>query len=123
MRSEYSAVLSCDAPFVMADVLRILFRKALRSDAAIPKWPNGDIEPLQAVYKVRSAIPAARYALGRHEFRNVDMIKRLNRVTYVPVREIKRIDKGLMTFFNVNRPSDLRRAEGFCPNEVGGRSR
>ena len=111
MQSEYSAVLSCDTPFVKRDVLRLLFRKAARSDAAIPKWPNGDIEPLQAVYKVRSAIPAAKLALSRHEFRNVDMIKRLSRVTYVPVREIKRIDRGLITFLNINRASDLRRAE------------
>jgi molybdopterin-guanine dinucleotide biosynthesis protein A len=111
MQSEYSAVLSCDTPFVKGDVLRLLFRKAARSDAAIPKWPNGDIEPLQAVYKVRSAIPAAKLALSRHEFRNVDMIKRLSRVTYVPVREIKRIDSELITFLNINRASDLRRAE------------
>jgi molybdopterin-guanine dinucleotide biosynthesis protein A len=121
MQSEYSVVLSCDTPFVKGDVLRLLFRKAARSDAAIPKWPNGDIEPLQAVYKVRSAIPAAKLALSRHEFRNVDMIKRLGRVTYVPVREINRIDRGLITFFNVNRPSDLRRAEALWARdrEVG----
>lgn len=111
MQSEYAAVLSCDTPFVREDILRLLFRKAIRADAAIPKWPNGEIEPLQAVYKVRPAIPAAKSALRLHEFRNVDMIKRLGKVTYVPVREIKRIDRRLITFFNVNRPMDLRRAE------------
>ena len=111
MQSEYAAVLSCDTPFVREDILRLLFRKAIRADAAIPKWPNGEIEPLQAVYKVRLAIPAAKSALRLHEFRNVDMIKRLGKVTYVPVREIKRIDRRLITFFNVNRPMDLRRAE------------
>jgi len=112
MRSEYSAVLSCDTPFVKDDVLRLLFRRAVHSDAAIPKWPNGDIEPLQSVYKVGSAIQAATEALSQQEFRNADMIKRLTRVTYVPVREIKRLDQDLTTFFNVNRRGDLRRAEG-----------
>jgi molybdopterin-guanine dinucleotide biosynthesis protein A len=110
MKSEYSAVLSCDTPFAKDTVLRLLFKKALRSDAAIPKWPNGDIEPLQSVYKVKSIIPAARLALNRQEFRNVDMIKRLSRVTYVPVGEIKRIDEDLTTFFNVNKRSDLTHA-------------
>ena len=115
MKSEYSIVLSCDTPFVKDDVLRFLVKKAIRSDAAVPRWPNGDIEPLQSVYKVRSAIPAAKLALSRHELRNMDMIKRLSRVTYVPVREIKRIDEDLTTFFNINKRSDLRRAESLLP--------
>jgi molybdopterin-guanine dinucleotide biosynthesis protein A len=103
-------VLSCDTPFVKDDVLKLLFKRAVHSDAAIPKWANGDIEPLQSVYKVKSVIPAARLALHRQEFRIVDMIKRLDRVTYVPVRDIKRMDSDLITFFNVNTQSDLRRA-------------
>ena len=119
MKSEYSVVLSCDTPFVKEDVLRLLFKKAVRSDAAIPKWPNGDIEPLQSVYRVSSAIPAAKQALSRREFRNVDMIRRLDRVTYVPVREIKRVDADLATFFNVNSRSDLRRAKAFFSSSSG----
>jgi molybdopterin-guanine dinucleotide biosynthesis protein A len=111
MKSEYCIVLSCDTPFVNDSVLRFLFRRAVHSDAAIPKWPNGDIEPLQSVYKVKSVIPAAKMSLSRNEFRNVDMIKRLSRVNYVPIQEIKRVDAELNTFFNVNRRSDLRRAE------------
>ena len=110
MKSGYSMVLSCDTPFVKDDVLKLLFKRAVHSEAAIPKWANGDIEPLQSVYKVKSVIPATRLALHRQEFRIVDMIKRLNRVTYVPVRDIKRMDSGLITFFNVNTQSDLRRA-------------
>ena len=110
MKSGYSMVLSCDTPFVKDEVLKLLFNRAVHSDAAIPKWANGDIEPLQSVYKVKSVIPAARLALHRQEFRIVDMIKRLNRVTYVPVRDIKRMDTDLVTFFNVNTQSDLRRA-------------
>jgi len=110
MKSRYSMVLSCDTPFAKDDVLRLLFKRAVHSDAAIPKWPNGDIEPLQSVYRVKSAIPAARLALHRQEFRLVDMIKRLNNVTYTPVQEIERIDADLVTFFNVNTQSDLRHA-------------
>ena len=111
MKSEYSIVLSCDTPFVKDSVLSFLFRRAVHSDAAIPKWPNGDIEPLQSVYRVKSVIPAAKLSLSRNEFRNADMIKRLSRVNYVPVQEIRHVDAGLTTFFNVNRRSDLRRAK------------
>jgi molybdopterin-guanine dinucleotide biosynthesis protein A len=110
MKSEYSYVLSCDTPFIKSGVLKLLYRKADRSDAVIPKWPNGDIEPLQAVYKTRPAAAAARSALDKDEFRIVDMIKRLKKVTYVSVNEVKQIDTELITFFNINTRSDLRRA-------------
>ncbi len=110
MKSGYSVVLSCDTPFAKDDVLQLLFKRAVHSDAAIPKWLNGDIEPLQSVYRVKSAIPAARLALHQQEFRLVDMIKRLNSVTYIPVQEIKRIDADLVTFFNINTQSNLRHA-------------
>ena len=113
MKSEYSIVLSCDTPFASGEVLELLFKKAVHSDAAVPQWPNGDLEPLQSVYKVRPTISAAKNALRYEEFGSVDMIERLSKVTYVPVKEIKSIDKGLTTFFNINRRSDLRRAERF----------
>lgn len=95
----------------------MLFEKAVGSDAAIPRWPNGDLEPLQSVYKVGKALPAAKLALGQGAFRMVDMIKQLRRVTYVPVREIKRLDGDLVTFFNVNTEGDLVAAEAaLTPN-------
>lgn len=111
MKSDYSLVLSCDTPFAKPHVLEFLFERAGGSDAAIPRWPNGDLEPLQSVYRVRSALPAARLALSERGFRNVDMIRRLGKVTYIPVSEIKRFDRDLITFFNVNTRTDLRHAE------------
>jgi molybdopterin-guanine dinucleotide biosynthesis protein A len=110
MKSEYSLVLSCDTPFVKQRVLKYLFKRADRSDAAIPRWMSGELEPLQSVYRVMSALPAAKLALHERGFRNVDMIKRLRRVTYVPVSVLKRFDSDLITFFNVNTRTDLRRA-------------
>jgi molybdopterin-guanine dinucleotide biosynthesis protein A len=110
MKSEYSLVLSNDTPFAKQRVLEYLFKRAAGSDAAIPRWMSGGLEPLQSVYRVRSALPAAKVALSERGFRNVDMIKRLRRVTYIPVSVLKRLDSDLITFFNVNTRSDLRRA-------------
>jgi molybdopterin-guanine dinucleotide biosynthesis protein A len=110
MKSEYSLVLSCDTPFAKTRVLEFLFKRAAGSDAAIPRWRSGGLEPLQSVYMVRSALPAAKLALSERGFRNVDMIKRLRRVTYVPVSVLKRFDSDLVTFFNVNTRANLRRA-------------
>lgn len=111
MNSEYSLVLSCDTPLVNQRVLGLLFERTTGSDAAIPRWPDGEIEPLQSVYRVAPALPAAVLALGQHRFRNVNMIQRLGKVTYLPVEDIKHFDSSLTTFFNVNIESDLRQAE------------
>ncbi|RLI34082.1 hypothetical protein DRO56_00060 [Candidatus Bathyarchaeota archaeon] len=111
LRSGYSAVLPCDSPFVKVDVMRLLMEKAEGFDAAIPLWPNGYIEPLHSVYRVEAALRAAEEAIGEGELRVQNMVERLGRVAYIPVEEFKRFDPGLLTFFNINTPADLRNAE------------
>jgi len=111
MRSEYAVILPCDSPFIKKEVLTYLFKMAQGADAAIPRWPNGNIEPLHAVYRVSATIPAAKAALERRELFILDMIKRLDRVVYVGTEEIRKIDEELMTFFNINTQEDLILAE------------
>jgi molybdopterin-guanine dinucleotide biosynthesis protein A len=111
MRSKYALVLPCDSPFIKGEVLKYLITRAQGADAAIPRWPNGYVEPLHAVYKVSSAVPAAEAALKKEELFIVDMIKRLNKVVYVSTHEIKKFDQELITFFNINSREDLKTAE------------
>lgn len=106
----YAAVVACDTPFVDPQVLERLFEIAEGHDAAVPKWQDGGIEPLQAVYRVENVIPAAEEALRLGELRNDDMIKRFRDVVYVPVDDFRAIDSELLTLFNVNTPDELERA-------------
>jgi molybdopterin-guanine dinucleotide biosynthesis protein A len=111
LSAEYGVVLPCDVPFVNVDVLKLLFDRASGAEAAIPKWPNGYIESLQAVYKAESALQATQSALEEGKQRVYEMIRRLKDVIYVDVEEMKRIDPDLLTFFNVNSYDDLTRAK------------
>jgi molybdopterin-guanine dinucleotide biosynthesis protein A len=106
--SQYAVILTCDVPFVSATVIRHLFERAIGYDAAIPKWPNGNLEPLQAVYKVESTLRAVRQTLAAREQRVVHMIKRLQRVAYISTEHLKRFDGKLLTFFNINSREDLK---------------
>ncbi|KAB3547661.1 MAG: molybdenum cofactor guanylyltransferase, partial [ANME-2 cluster archaeon] len=67
-KSEYSICLACDLPYVNPDVIDALFGRveANNSDVAIPKHPNGILEPLHAVYG-RSMVGACRDAMSREE--------------------------------------------------------
>ena len=108
---EVSLLLACDTPLMSKEVLCLLLRLSPRHDAIIPKWPNGNIEPLQAVYTTSRALVAAHEALGNNELRMSDAIKRLRGVLYVSTDALRKYDGELRTFENINTPDDLRRVE------------
>jgi len=111
MHSEYTVVLPCDSPFIKKEVLGHLFSKVQGADAVIPRWPNGNVEPLHTIYKISSAISAAEVALEADELLILDMIKRLKKVVYLKTDKLRIFDQDLVTFFNINRPEDLRNAK------------
>ena len=111
LKSEYSAFLSCDLVFLNYGVLDFLFKQAEGVDAVIPRWPSGFVEPLHAIYRTTAAAQAAATALQSKEHRSTAVANRLNKVRYVNVEELKKFDPELLTFFNVNTPEDLAKAE------------
>ena len=110
-RAEYSLLLPCDTPFISGKVIELLFETCIGVDAAVPRWPNDYIEPLQAVYMTSSALEATRQALGHGEMRPLNMIRLLRRTRYLSTLVIQQLDPHLTTFFNVNTPLDLAKAE------------
>jgi molybdopterin-guanine dinucleotide biosynthesis protein A len=110
-RGKYSLLLPCDTPFVSGDVVSLLFELCVDRNAVIPRWPNGCMEPLQAVYCSEVAREAARSALNEGELTMQSMIDRLCRVRYVSTLVLEQIDPELKTFFNVNDPIELKKAE------------
>ena len=109
--AEYSLLLPCDTPFISGKVIELLFETCVGIDAAVPRWPNDYIEPLQAVYSTSSALDATRKALGHGEIRPLNMIRLLMRIRYLSTLVIQQLDPHLTTFFNINTPLDLVKAE------------
>jgi molybdopterin-guanine dinucleotide biosynthesis protein A len=108
---EYSLLLSCDVPFVSKNVLSLLLDLCPNRMAVIPRWPNGYIEPLQAVYATRSASKASRKTLSEGKLRMQTMIDNLHGVRYISTLVLEQLDPNLATFFNINTPVDLKKAE------------
>lgn len=111
VKGEYSIILPCDTPFISKKIIDLLFEIAVGVDAAIPRWPNDYIEPLQAVYRSKAALEAAKRTIETNNYRMQSMISLLRRVRYISTLIIKEIDPKMYTFLNVNTPLDLRRAE------------
>jgi molybdopterin-guanine dinucleotide biosynthesis protein A len=108
---RHTLLLPCDTPFVSGDVISLLFELCINRNAVIPRWPNGCVEPLQAVYRSEPAYEAARSALNEGKLNMQSMIDKLLGVRYVSTLVLEQIDQDLATFFNINNISDLKKAE------------
>jgi molybdopterin-guanine dinucleotide biosynthesis protein A len=109
-QGTYSLLLPSDTPFVSREVVLLLFELCLNRAAVIPRWPNGHIEPLHAVYRTEQALEAAKAAVAEEKLKVRDMIEKLSGVRYVSTLVIQDLDRELRTFFNVNTPADLKNA-------------
>jgi molybdopterin-guanine dinucleotide biosynthesis protein A len=110
-KNEYALLLSCDTPFINIDVARLLLECCINRSAAIPRWPECYIEPLQAAYHAKSAATAVETALRQGKLNMSAMIANLRGVRYISTLVIQQLDPKLYTFFNVNSQVDLKRAE------------
>ncbi|MGB9676437.1 MAG: molybdenum cofactor guanylyltransferase [Candidatus Bathyarchaeales archaeon] len=108
---KYALLLPCDTPFISSEVVSLLFELCINKNAAIPRWPNGYIEPLQAVYYVEPALEAAERAFAAGGLNMRSMISELRGIRYVSTLVLQQLDSELRTFFNVNTPLDLKKAE------------
>lgn len=109
--AEYSLLLPCDTPFLSDDVLSLMLDLCTDRNAVIPRWPNCYIEPLHAVYRTKVALEAAENVLKEGEMNMQSMVDRLRSVRYVSTLVLQQLDPELRTFFNVNTPLDLKKAE------------
>ena len=107
-RGQTVLVLACDMPFVSRPLLEHMLQLAEAADLVVPRR-GGEYEPLHAVYS-KGCLPALEAALQRGQRRMISFFPSLNLRT-VEQEEIDRLDPEGLSFFNVNTPEDLRKAE------------
>lgn len=111
VQSDYSLLLPCDTPFLSDKIAALLLDVCMGRSAAIPRWPNGWIEPLQAAYNTKSAIVATKKALDQGKRDMLSMINYLHGVRYISTLVLQELDPELLTLFNINTFEDLEKAE------------
>ena len=105
------AVLACDMPYVDAHLLAIQrdLLLAEEADVIIPYSPAG-IEPLHAIYRRATCLPAIEAAIAADQRRLNSWFSQV-RVREMPVSEVARYDPQFRSFINVNTPEEFRQAE------------
>lgn len=54
---KYALLLPFDMPFVSREVVSLLFELCLNKAAAVPRWSDGKVEPLHAVFQPIGTTP------------------------------------------------------------------
>lgn len=105
--STYVAVITCDSPKINHLLIRALLDRARGHDGAVPMWPNGYLEPLQAVYDKERLRSVVENLYRKNEMKISKVIKNLKDIVYLPIDNLKVIDPKLESFLNANSPEDI----------------
>ncbi|MFP3869891.1 MAG: molybdenum cofactor guanylyltransferase [Syntrophobacteria bacterium] len=112
-QGETVFVSACDMPFVQSAVIGRMVQLAGDYDVVIPERGNR-LEPLRAVYSCR-CLPHIKRMLDRQEFQVISFFSHVT-VYRLCQEEIDDLDPMGLSFFNINIPEDLVRAEELAPS-------
>jgi len=113
-KSNFCFLGACDMPFIEPTVVEYLFNESVNYSGAVPKWSDGRLEPLHAVYDCNAARLATQQVTGEQVLNMISLIDHIPRIRFVSVeQEICPLDSTLNTFRNLNTPRDLDEAKGF----------
>ena len=105
------AVVACDMPFVSPDLLafqaRLLETEA--ADVVIPLLKEG-YEPLHAVYRRESCLPAVEQALANAQWKLIAWFPKV-KIHTLTAEECRQYDPSGLAFANINTPQELAEAE------------
>lgn len=110
---------ACDMPFVRWQLVEYLLSLAGKAQVVLPRI-HGEPEPLLAVY-TRACLPAVERALAAGERRMVSFLPFVQ-VHEVDEESLLAADPTGMTFFNLNTPDDVTRAEKIVRQTMGDKS-
>ncbi len=110
-QGTHSLLLSSTFALVSADVAGLFFELCPGKTAVIPRWPNQQMEPLQAVYHTKSAVAAAKMALGEGSTEVEALVNCLGGVRYFSTLALQEFDPELKTLFKVRTIVELKMAE------------
>lgn len=105
---EKAFILSGDSPLIKKEVIRLLIDTSNNFDCCVPKWNNGFLEPLFAIYPIEKALKKARENLIKKEFNLNLLLEETWNINYISVEDsIQPLDKNLVSLININGPIDI----------------
>ncbi|MGA6925947.1 MAG: molybdenum cofactor guanylyltransferase [Desulfosarcina sp.] len=114
--NEYAFFAACDTPFISSPLIKRMLDNIERNTDLIIPTTSAGYEPMFAVYK-KTCLPAMVWQLERDLLKIQGLFHKV-RLKMVDEADLRQIDPELLSFFNVNTPEDLLRAEAIQQTRV-----
>ena len=109
MKNPFGFFSACDTPFLKKEVVETIVGYINSNvDLVLPETSSG-MEPLCAVYSKR-CLKTAEDHLRQNKYK-IQLALRKKRIKKIPESILQAKDPSLVSFFNINTPQDLNRAE------------
>lgn len=105
---EYAIAVGCDMPFLSPRILARMLDIAEGYDIVVPRLSGRMVEPLHAVY-AKTCVSSMKARLEAGSLSISPLFSEL-RVRYLEKEEYLPLDPQMLSFFNINYPDDLERA-------------
>lgn len=115
-RHEQVLIVGCDMPFLSRPLLLHLVNQAELALVVVPMH-DGEFEPLLAIYS-KACIPAIEQSIACGKRRMISFFPQIELMT-VDEQTLAQLDPQGLSFFNVNTPEDLERAERLLAEQSG----
>ncbi|MFX1429064.1 MAG: molybdenum cofactor guanylyltransferase [Promethearchaeota archaeon] len=105
---EKTLVLPCDTPLIQKNVINLLIHESIEYDCCIPRWNNGLLEPLIAIYPVKKAYKRSKQLLEEKNYKLINLLIKNWKINYISIENsIQPQDLKLFSFININEKSEL----------------
>ena len=109
MKHPFAFFSACDTPFLKKELVEFLIEQIENSTDIIMPETSAGFEPLCAIYSKR-CLKQAEQHLKENKLK-IQWAFRGHRIKYIPENKLLQKDPDLISFFNINTPEDLTRAE------------
>ena len=101
-RGEYAAICACDMPFVVPEILEMLFCVSYGLNGSLLVKSNGWIEPIPSVYHVSNCLDYAEVLRGLGEMRIRKVLENMTDTMILSIEKLRLIDPELVSFFDLD---------------------
>jgi molybdenum cofactor guanylyltransferase len=108
-RHPYAFFSACDTPFLKKEIVETVLEQIDPADDLIIPQTSKGLEPLCAAYSKRCLKPAEEHL--RANQLKIQLALQKGRIKRIPEERLRDKDPELVSFFNINTPEDLTRAE------------
>lgn len=102
----YNFVIACDMPLPNIKLIKYMQKNSQGYDVVMPSFDKG-LEPLFAIYS-KTCLPSITESLSRKNPKIISFLSGVS-VRYIQPAEIAKLDRGYLSFYNVNTPGDYSR--------------